>query len=308
MTKLFILSESEKKDILAKYYGDNIINEEQKSVTDKVYGMIKNLPLVRKIEKSYDSDIKKHVKNLISMVPRLKDKEQEIISLAKDGTKSSDELATKLSPEISNISKSGLNEQPITNAQYMNSYLSNTALPTKSSTVPPLWQIAVPTLIFLILFVRRVILDTIDRRVDKKLQEPTKTLTHEQSNIRINKPDPNRKQLWKAFMNPNTGLPVMQLIQNNSEYILEFEPYNQVGDKRGEIKFKNKSELQNFINTFNDMIAMPKPGPGEDYDASFSDGSVMFRTDKSKYIGIADSNGNLQELAKRYIEGMQSSI
>ena len=141
---------------------------------------------------------------------------------------------------------------------------------------------------------------------------------YEQSNIKVNKPDPNRKQLWKAFMNPNTGLPVMQLIQDGSEYILEFEPYgNYIGsprigvyvdDKRGAIKFKDKSELQNFIDTFNEMMTMPKPNPGEDYEANFSDGSIMIRTDKSKYIGIADSAGNVQQLAKRYIQGMQSAI
>jgi len=141
---------------------------------------------------------------------------------------------------------------------------------------------------------------------------------YEQSNIKINKPDSNGKQLWKAFMNPNTGLPVMQLIQNGSEYILEFEPYgNYIGtprigvyvdDKRGAIKFKNKSELQNFIDTFNEMMSKPKPKPGEDYEANFSDGSTMLRDNKSKYIGIADSAGNIQQLSKRYIKGIQSAI
>lgn len=186
MAKLVIISENEKKDILSKYYEKNIIDENQKNITDKVYGMIKNLPLVRKIEKSYDPDIRKHVKNLISMVPKLKDKEQEIISLAKDENRSSDELAAKLSPEINNISKSGLNEQPISTQQYGDSYKFNTQLPTKSSTLPPLWQIAVPTLIFLILFIRQVTLDTMDRKIDKKIQEPTKTLSHEHtSNYRL---------------------------------------------------------------------------------------------------------------------------
>jgi hypothetical protein len=33
-------------------------------MTDRVYGLIKNLPLVRKIEKSYDPDVKKHLMNL----------------------------------------------------------------------------------------------------------------------------------------------------------------------------------------------------------------------------------------------------
>ena len=78
---------------------------------------------------------------------------------------------------IGKISKSGLNEQPITGGQFVGSYLSNTQLPTKSSTVPPLWQIAVPTLIFLIMFIRKIIKDTRDSVVTKKPDEPTKTLS-----------------------------------------------------------------------------------------------------------------------------------
>jgi hypothetical protein len=172
MGQRFIISENDRKEILSKYYGDSIINEQEKTTTNKVYSMIKNLPLVRKIEKSYDSDLKKHIMNLISMVPKLKNKQEEILSLAQDENLSSEELASKLNPEISKITKSGLNEQPISAANFAKSYLNNAPLPTKSSLVPPLWQIAVPTLIFLILFIRQIILNN---RKNKNSNQPTTT-------------------------------------------------------------------------------------------------------------------------------------
>lgn len=165
MGKPIIISESEKKDILAKY---GVISEQERTMIDKVYGLIKNLPLVRKIEKSYDSDIKKHLMNLVGIVPKLKGKENELLSNIKDDNQSTEELASKINSEISKIGNSSLNEQPIPKQAFINSYRSNTPL-VASTTVPAGWLIAVPTLIFLFLFIRKIILDK------KKLNKPTNT-------------------------------------------------------------------------------------------------------------------------------------
>lgn len=155
MGKQIIISESEKKDILAKY---GVISEQEKTMTDRVYGLIKNLPLVRKIEKSYDPDVKKHLMNLVGIVPKLRGKENELLSKVKDESQSTEELASKIDSEIGKIGKSGLNEQPIPKQAFINAYRANTPL-VGATTVPPGWVIAVPTLIFLFLFIRKIIMD-----------------------------------------------------------------------------------------------------------------------------------------------------
>ena len=142
MGQRLIISEEERKEILIKYLTEKIINEQKKSMTGRIYGLIKNLPLVRKIEKSYDPDLKKHIVNLIKLVPKLKNKEQELLNNIPDEKMSSEDLAKKISSQVTNISNSKLNEQV-----------------SPGAATPTGWIIALPALIFTILFIRRIIYD-----------------------------------------------------------------------------------------------------------------------------------------------------
>lgn len=140
MGQRLIISEEERKEILSKYLVEKVVSEQQKSLTDRVYGLIKNLPLVKKIEKSYDPDLKKHIVNLIKIVPKLKNKEQELLSNISDEKISSDDLAKKISSQVSNISNSKLNEQI-----------------GPGVVTPTGWIITIPVLIFLLIFIRQII-------------------------------------------------------------------------------------------------------------------------------------------------------
>ena len=157
MKKNFLITEEEKKSILSKYYGEKVVLEQEKTMSEKIYGLIKNLPLVKKIEKSYDPDIKQHILNLVKISPKLKNKEKELLSQVKDEGQSSEELAKKLNSEISNLNQSKLNEQAA-GGVYAGHYLSQIPL-GPASTIPAGWMITIPTLIFLILFIRKVIKD-----------------------------------------------------------------------------------------------------------------------------------------------------
>ena len=167
MGQRLIITESERKDIMSKYYSDNIISEQEKTMTEKVYGLIKNLPLVRKIEKSYNHNLKTHLINLVGLVPKLKGKENEILSKIEDENQDTEELASKINSEIANIGKSSLNEQQIPKQSFINAYRSNRPIEA-ATTVPPGWVIAVPTLIFLFLFIRQIIKDREKRQTIQK--------------------------------------------------------------------------------------------------------------------------------------------
>lgn len=157
MGKRLIITEEERKNILSNYYNQKIVSEQDKNITNRIYGLIKNLPIVRKIEKTYDPDLRKHIMNLVGITPKLKGKEKEIISQIKDENMSSEELAQKLGSEITKLNKSKLNEQLY--GPYVAHYASSSALGS-ASTIPAGWMITIPTLIFLILFIRKVLKDS----------------------------------------------------------------------------------------------------------------------------------------------------
>ncbi len=157
MGKRLIITEEERKSILSNYYNHEIVSEQEKTMTNRIYGLIKNLPIVRKIEKSYDPDLRKHIMNLVGITPKLKGKEKELLSQIKDENMSSEDLAKKIGSEIPKLSKSKLNEQVA--GSYAANYIGASAL-GPASTLPAGWMITIPTLIFLILFIRKVLKDS----------------------------------------------------------------------------------------------------------------------------------------------------
>lgn len=127
----------------------NLILKEQSEnkLSNKIYSVIKNLPLVKKIEKSYNPDLKKHIINLVGITPKLKGKESELISNAATNKLGLEDLANKLNSEISKLENSKLNEQGVT---------------------PTGWIISIPTLIFLILFIRQIVYNKLNPESNQK--------------------------------------------------------------------------------------------------------------------------------------------
>jgi hypothetical protein len=135
-----IISESEKKKILEKYS----LNEQESNLSNRVYGMIKNFPLVKKIEQSYDPDLKKHIANLVKLSPKLKPFEIEMNQKASTDKSSTNDLANKIIGKVDEIQKSQINEQP-------------------TAAV-----LIIPTVIFLLLFLRQVIYNKKNPGVNQK--------------------------------------------------------------------------------------------------------------------------------------------
>jgi hypothetical protein len=148
MRKVVRLTETDLRNIVSK-----ILKEQNENkLSNRVYNTIKNFPLVRKIEKSYDPDLKKHILNLVGITPKLKGRESELISKASSNKLGLEDLADKLNTEINKLKSSSLNEQ-----------------------TPSLIHIVTPIiLVFLILFIRQIMYDkkNPEERDKKKSEKP----------------------------------------------------------------------------------------------------------------------------------------
>ena len=125
--------------------------------------------------------------------------------------------------------------------------------------------------------------------------------------------DDGSEVIWSTIINPNTLQALMQLKKFDNFYVLDYEAYgNYIGtprigvyidNKRGAIRFNNISELRKFIETF---YVLQKEKSNR--TINLPDGSMMLSQPGTNRVAISDSAGNVQQMSKKYIKGIEKNI